>query len=135
MYNAFWDGNTALNGFKKAITAFWKGTGRQYIIGIDGRKIYTRSEHSLVNAYFQSTGSIVVKVAALFLDKWCRQRGLKAQQIIIYHDELEYEVPFEEKDIVEELAKKAFVKAGEFLGIKVPVTGSPKWGVNWKDVH
>ena len=135
IYHDFWNGNSALLGFKKAITAFWKSTGNQYIIGIDGRRVNIRSEHSIVNAYFQSTGSIVVKVAAMYLDKWCRERGLKAQQIIIYHDELEYEVPYEEKDIVEELAKEAFNKAGEFLKIRVPVTGTPKWGVNWKEVH
>ena len=135
LFDNFWRGNTALDGFKKAITAFWKSTGRQYIIGIDGRKIFTRSEHSLVNAYFQSTGSIVVKVAAMYLDKWCRERNLKAQQIIIYHDELEYEVPYEEKDIVEQLAKEAFKQAGRFLKIRVPVTGTPKWGLNWKEVH
>jgi len=135
IYNDFWNGNTALNGFKKAIVAFWKSTGKQYIIGIDGRRINTRSEHSLVNAYFQSTGSIVVKVAALFFDKWLRERDMETQQIIIMHDELEGEVPIDERDVVEELAKKAFEEAGKFLNIRVPVTGTPKWGKTWRDVH
>jgi DNA polymerase-1 len=136
VFDGFWRANTALKGFKDRITKFWKTKGgKKYIIGIDGRKIWIRSEHSIVNAYFQSTGSITVKVAALFLDKWCRQKGLKSQQIIIYHDEVEYEVYPEEKEILEELTKRAFVKAGEYLGIRVPVTGSPKWGMNWKQVH
>ena len=135
IYNDFWNGNTALNGFKKAIVAFWKSTGKQYIIGIDGRRVNIRSEHSIVNAYFQSTGSIVVKVAALYFDRWLREREMITQQIIIYHDELEGEVPIEEKDVVEELAKEAFEEAGKFLKIRVPVTGTPKWGVNWKQVH
>ena len=135
LFDGFWRANTALSGFKKKITEFWKKTGKKYIIGIDGRKIWIRSEHSIVNAYFQSTGSITVKVAALFLDKWIRQRGLKSQQIIIYHDELEYEVFPEEKEIIDELSRKAFVKAGEYLKIRVPVTGSPSWGQNWKEVH
>lgn len=86
-------------------------------------------------ADLQGTGSITVKVAALFLDKWCRRAKMEAQQIIIYHDEVEYELPVHEKEQLEELAKKAFVKAGEYLKIRVPVTGSPKFGSNWKMVH
>jgi len=136
MFDAFWRGNTALSAFKERITKFWKKEGgKKYIVGIDGRKIWIRSEHSIVNAYFQSTGSITVKVAALFLDKWCRQRNMQAQQIIIYHDELEYELPPEEKEILGELTQRAFVKAGEYLKIRVPVTGSPKWGKDWRSVH
>lgn len=136
MYDAFWKNNTALKAFKDRITQFWKTKGqKKYIIGIDGRKIWVRSEHSIVNAYFQSTGSITVKVAALFLDKWCRRANMEAQQIIIYHDEVEYELPVHEKEQLEILAKRAFVKAGEYLEIRVPVTGSPKFGVSWCEVH
>lgn len=135
LYNRFWDNNTALKGFKDAIASYWKRTGQSHIIGIDGRKIITRSEHSLVNAYFQSTGSIAVKVAALYLDKWVRAEGLDAQQIIIYHDEIEYEVSPEHAERLGELASKAFEEAGKFLGIRVPVTGSPSYGKNWMEVH
>jgi DNA polymerase-1 len=136
LFNGFWRANTALSDFKKRITQYWKEVGKKkYILGIDGRKIWIRSEHSIVNAYFQSTGSITVKVAALFLDKWLRKAGLKSQQVIIYHDELEYEVYPEEKEEVDRLARKAFEKAGEYLKIRVPVTGSPSWGKNWKEVH
>jgi len=135
LFNDFWSGNTALSEFKEAITKFWKDTGGKYIIGIDGRRISTRSEHSLVNAYFQSTGSIVVKVAAMYLNKWVKLKCLDAQQIIIYHDELEYEVNPRDQDRVNYLAIKAFEEAGKFLKIRVPVTGSPKWGRNWEAVH
>jgi DNA polymerase I-like protein with 3'-5' exonuclease and polymerase domains len=136
MHRQFWGGNTALSGFKDAITKYWKGKGEsKYIKGIDGRKIWIRSEHSITNAYFQSTGSITVKVAALFLDKWLRQRDMDSQQLICYHDELEVEVPPEEKEIVAELSAKAFVKSGEYLKLRVPVTGTPKFGNNWKEVH
>lgn len=136
IFDGFWRANTALKAFKERITNFWKTKGqKKYIVGIDGRKIWVRSEHSIVNAYFQSTGSITVKVAALFLDKWCRKANMEAHQIIIYHDESEYELPVHEKEKLAELSSKAFVKAGEYLKIRVPVTGSPKFGMNWKEVH
>ena len=135
MHRDFWSGNTALSGFKKAITKFWESTGKKYIRGIDGRRITIRSEHSIVNAYFQSTGSITVKVAALFLDKWLRQRGMDSQQIILYHDEFEYETTEKEKEVLSELSSKSFIQAGKWLELRVPVTGSPVYGLNWKDVH
>jgi len=135
IFNRFWDESKAISGLKKEITKYWVGTGSKYIKGIDGRRITIRSEHSIVNAYFQSTGSITVKVVALFLDKWCRKRKMSSHQIIIYHDELEYETNEEEKEVLSELSAKAFVKAGEYLKLRVPITGSPVYGNNWKEVH
>jgi DNA polymerase I-like protein with 3'-5' exonuclease and polymerase domains len=135
IFDRFWRESTALNGFKKAITQYWKDTGKKYIKGIDGRKIWVRSEHSIVNAYFQSTGSITVKVAALFLDKWCRKEGLTAQQLFSMHDELGYELPVKEKEKINELAAKAFVQSGKYLELRVPITGTPEFGDNWHEVH
>jgi len=135
LFNAFWDNNTALDGFKKAITKYWKKNGSKYIKGIDGRKLTARSEHSLVNLYFQSTGSIAVKVAMLFMDKWARQRGLKSQQVMDFHDEYTYELYPEEKEIIMELAEKSFVQASEWLELRVTVTGTPAIGKDWEEIH
>lgn len=139
MFNNFWNGNTALKGFKDDATEQWqkrrKSEGRGYLKGIDGRKIWIRSEHSIVNAYFQSTGSIVVKQAAVLLDKEVTDKKLDAQQVIIYHDEVEYEVSKQDAEVLCELTKDAFKRAGEVLGIKVPTTTAPKLGHNWRQVH
>jgi len=80
-------------------------------------------------------GSVAVKVAALFLDKWIHERNIDAQQIIIYHDELEYECWPKDREIIAELAAKAFVKSGEFLKIPVPITGTAEFGNSWTSVH
>lgn len=136
VFNGFWDSNTALKGFREAITKYWKTTrGKKYIKGIDGRKIWVRSEHSIVNTYFQSSGSITVKVAMLFMDKWCRQRGLKSQQVMDFHDEYSYEVYKGEEDIIMELAARSFIKASEYLKLRVVVTGTPEIADNWQQIH
>lgn len=136
----FWRSNTALSGFKEAITEAWSSRKKKlklgsFVKGIDGRKIHVRSPHSIVNAYFQSTGSIVVKTAAVIADKEFRKRGLSAQQVIIYHDELQIECPLEEVEEVKGILTNAFIEAGKALGIRVPVTGSPKVGMNWMETH
>ena len=96
MFEGFWSGNTALKGYKDWITKEWR-KNRGYIVGLDGRKIRIRSEHSIVNAAFQSSGSIVVKLATVLTDMWCRQNGMKATQILHVHDEFSYELPYHEE--------------------------------------
>lgn len=139
VHHGFWESNTALAAFREAIVKAWKqrkqsdGTG--YIRGIDGRKVWIRSEHSVVNAYFQNMGSVAVKVAALFFDKWLQQRKIDATIVIVMHDEYETECWPGDKKIIKELAEKSFTKAGEFLKIPVPITGTAEFGHNWHDVH
>jgi DNA polymerase-1 len=133
LYNAFWDGNTALAEFRDDSTEFWRRN--KYVPGLDGRKIFIRFQHSIVNARFQSSGSIVVKVATLFFNKWIRQRHLDAHQIIHMHDEFQYEIWPKDAELLSELAVKAFEAAGKWLGIKVPITGEAKVGHNWAETH
>jgi len=133
LYDAFWNGNTALAGFRDHVTDLWEK--QKYLIGLDGRKIFIRSKHAIVNAMFQSGGSIVVKVATLFLNKWIRQRKLRANQILHFHDEFQFEIFPEDQEEITELALDSFVKAGEFLNVKVPIVGEVKVGKNWCETH
>lgn len=133
IFDAFWDGNTALAGFRDYITDFWASNG--WVPGLDGRRIFIRSKHAIVNASFQSGGSIVVKVATLFLNKWIREREIDAHQIIHMHDEFQYEIWPKDEEVVTELALKAFQRAGEWLNVRVPIEGEVKVGQNWKETH
>ena len=138
MYDAFWDGNTALSGFKKTITGMWERRGGKatgFLKGLDGRKLFGRSPHSLVNIMFQSGGSIVVKKATLLLDKWIREEGLRAWPCIHYHDEFQHEVHPDDLERVTELALLAFEEAGRFFNLRVPIIGDAKTGANWAETH
>lgn len=61
LYEAYWEAVPALKDLKDRLEAYWKKTGKQYIMGIDGRKLYVRSQHSLVNLLLQSAGALCVK--------------------------------------------------------------------------
>ena len=88
VFEAFWSANTPLKQFKEAITKFWKTTGGgKWIPGIDNRKLYARSAHSVVNLYFQSTGAIAAKLAMVLWDRNVKKEQLDTQQLIAYHDE------------------------------------------------
>lgn len=89
LYNAFWDSNPALKQLKENLVKYWKATNKEYILGVDGRKIYTRSEHSLVNALFQSCGAILMEMSGNIMYDWLREEDLLSkgvQRAIFMHN-------------------------------------------------
>jgi len=74
--DAFWDSNMGLKKLRDNLEAYWTSTDKRYIRGIDGRKIYTRSKHSLVNALFQSCGSLIMMLSGCFMYDMLARRGL-----------------------------------------------------------
>lgn len=140
--DAFWQSNPGLAAVKGEVEKYWEGTGKKYIRGIDGRKVYTRSKHSLLNALFQSCGAIVMDYAGIFVDKWLKQEGLYKEgvkRILYVHDELQFEVPEhlvkEDKSIVGEYIVKGIRAAGKHLGSPILIDAEYMIGNNWAETH
>lgn len=86
--DAFWDTNYGLKGRKEYLEKFWESTGKKFILGIDNRKIWTRSRHSLLNAYLQSGGAIGMDLAGIIWHKKMLKEGLLDKGVartIYYH--------------------------------------------------
>jgi hypothetical protein len=149
LYDAFWDGNVPLKTCKERLIQHWKTDGgSRRIKTIDGRWCQTRSEHSLLNVLFQSTGALVMDYAALFMDKWLgglvldddgvpcyKYKGRYLYRVIYMHDEYMWEVPLELAEEIGRLGVLSIQKAGEFFKMNVPLTGEAKVGLNWAEVH
>ena len=123
--DAFWDTNYGLKKLKESLERYWKSTGNKYIRGIDGRKIYTRSQHSLVNALFQSCGAILMSLSGCFMYNMLMKRGLLDKgvtRLAYIHDEFQYEVPDELIDVytfeTEEEAKNFSVEGKLLSSVK-----------------
>ena len=67
LYEEFWNSVPALKALKEDLTKEWIRNDKKYITGIDGRRIYTRSEHSLLNYLFQSGGVVAAKYTTVFI--------------------------------------------------------------------
>jgi DNA polymerase I len=102
---------------------------------LDGRKLFARSPHALVNLMFQSGGSISVKLATVLTDVWCNKLNLDSVQVIHYHDEFQRETLDAHVDQVKQLAEKAFSQAGTYFKLNVPLVGEVKVGKSWKETH
>lgn len=111
VYDAFWEAAKPLALLKERLHDFWVKTGKKYILGIDGRKVPTRSAHAILNSLFQSGGVICAKRAMVIYDDLSEEEGLAVdffvddwknksfvQQMIAYHDEAQLEVT---RDLVE----------------------------------
>lgn len=96
IFNDYWDSVKPLKNLKEKVEAYWESTGKKYIIGIDGRKIFIRSKHSILNALFQSAGVIVAKYVNMFSMEILENKGYNIDvfkavpdiiEMIAYHDE------------------------------------------------
>lgn len=98
----YWKAVRSLSDLKEAVTKRWKERGSKFVVGVDGRKINTRSQHSLLNALFQSGGVICAKYSTVFIYQLLEEQGYKCNPftdktidmcgMIEYHDECQLAV-------------------------------------------
>ena len=102
LYDAYWEAVKPLSDLREEVGKVWKRRGSKFVVGIDGRKINTRSQHSLLNALFQSGGVINAKYTTVFLFEWLEDRGYQCDPFVYqdldccgmieYHDECQLAV-------------------------------------------
>lgn len=150
VYDAFWNGAKPLAELKEKLTRFWETTGeKKWIKGIDGRKLYSRSKHSLVNLLFQSCGAILMDYAGIYLDKWLGgiqvnpldgtpgylYRSQWVYRMGYFHDEFQMSAPKELADEIGQMGVRAIEQAGKYLKMRVPMGGEYTTGRDWSQCH
>lgn len=139
---------------KTAITSFMKGVPalsqlktklsenlerRGFLIGLDRRPLYCRSEFKALNVLLQAAGAVLMKATVVNLHQNLKEFGLEYgidwQQHAFVHDEIQLSC---RPDLVEDVTKLAllsFPMSGENYGFRVPIEGDAKVGTNWKECH
>lgn len=137
-YDDFWAAYSPLTNLKETLTDVWTARGGKrggFLKGLDGRKLFARSPHALVNLMFQSGGSIAVKLATVLTDKWCEKLHLDSAQVLHMHDEFQRETREDHLQQVVDLSVKAFEEAGKYFKLNVPLVGEAKVGKTWLETH
>ncbi len=112
-----------------------KASERGFLKGLDGRKIYVRSQHAALNTLLQGGGAIAMKKAMCFLQCLIKLNDIDAKFVANIHDEWQIEVPEKQADYVGELGVKAIEQASEHFKMRCPLTGEYKIGENWYETH
>ena len=128
----FLSNTPALGKLREAVA---KASARGYLFGLDGRKVYVRSEHAALNTLLQSAGAIVMKKALCILDDYATQWGLTYEFVCNCHDEWQVEVLEKDAERFGYLAVESIKAAGLHFNLRCPLDGEYKIGNNWAETH
>jgi hypothetical protein len=124
-----------LPAFKHLKDAVGRAASKGFLKGLDGRKLYVRSEHAALNTLLQSAGAIVMKHAMINLHRDIKLNTLDAHFVCNVHDEWQIEVLEKQADFVGQLGVDAIRRTGEELELFCELDGEYKIGDNWSETH
>jgi DNA polymerase-1 len=107
---------------------------RRYLKDIHSTNSFVRgfAERNAINAPIQGSSADMIKLAMIDIYRWLKTSGLKTKMILQVHDELVFDVPKEELEIVKPEIEKLMKAA---LPLKVPVEVEVKDGRTWLEAH
>ena len=107
---------------------------RRYLPDIHSRNQVVRgaAERNAVNAPIQGSAADIIKIAMIRIDDELMRRQLQTRMLLQVHDELVFDVPKTELEIVKPLIKEAMENA---FSLAVPLVADLGVGNNWLDAH
>jgi DNA polymerase-1 len=124
--------------------AFAKKNG--YVETLMGRKRWLRdinsanftvrgfAERNAINSPIQGTAADMIKLAMIAIDAELRQSGLKSRMLLQVHDELVFDVPKAELDIIKPIILNCMVNALN-LPNQIKAEAEIGAGINWLEAH
>jgi DNA polymerase I-like protein with 3'-5' exonuclease and polymerase domains len=132
LIDRFLKGTPALQRLRDLVQRYAE---KGYVPGLDGRKIWVRSEHAALNSLLQGAGAIVMKKAlVIFNDKITRNKW-DVKFVANVHDEFQFECSEEIADTAGKAARQSIVEAGLSYNLRCPLDGEYKIGRNWRETH
>ncbi|MPM09443.1 DNA polymerase I [bioreactor metagenome] len=107
---------------------------RRYLKDIHSTNSFVRgfAERNAINAPIQGSSADMIKLAMIDIHAWLKKSNLKTKMILQVHDELVFDVPKDEIEIVKPEIERLMKSA---LPLKVPVEVEVKDGKNWLEAH
>ena len=107
---------------------------KRFLPDINSRNAVVRgyAERNAINAPIQGSAADIIKVAMARIYERFKREGLKAKMILQVHDELNFSVPIEERERVEQAVIEEMEKAYK---MHVPLKTDCGWGKNWLEAH
>ena len=90
------------------------------------------AQRNAVNYPIQGSAADIIKAAMIGVTRRMRREGVASRLIMQVHDELVFEVPEGERDVMEELVRSEMEGA---LPLAVPLKVDLNFGLNWSEAH
>jgi DNA polymerase-1 len=115
-----------------------------YVETLFGRRLYLpeinssngmrrqAAERTAINAPMQGTAADIIKKAMINVDHWLQTTDIGAQMIMQVHDELVFEVPEQE---IEMMSTKVVELMSAAAQLDVPLLVEAGRGINWDEAH
>ena len=133
---------SGIRSFMDSVVSEAERTGRvktfmgreRFIPGINSRNKTEKSgaERMAINTPIQGSAADIVKMAMIELAASLKEKKLKSRMILQVHDELIFEVPDSELEIMEKLVRD---KMENVVTLDIPLRTSIETGQNWGDFH
>jgi len=107
---------------------------RRYLKDINSRNAMVRSgaERNAVNAPIQGSAADIIKLAMINIHNRFEKEGFKSKMLLQVHDELVFDVPKDELEIVKPIIKHEMENA---FKMDVPLDVEVGIGYNWLEAH
>ena len=107
---------------------------RRYLKDINSQNAIVRgaAERNAVNAPIQGSAADIIKLAMIAIQNRLHNENWKSKMLLQVHDELVFDVPKEEIELLQEMVKKEMENAFE---INVPLVVDIGIGNNWLEAH
>ena len=107
---------------------------KRYLPDINSHNATVRgyAERNAINAPIQGSAADIIKVAMNNIYQQFRENNIRSKMILQVHDELNFSVYPEEKEIVQRIVIDCMQNAFQ---MKVPLIADYGWGANWLEAH
>jgi DNA polymerase-1 len=107
---------------------------RRYLPDINSKNGTVRgfAERNAINAPIQGSEADIIKIAMIRIWQRFKKEGIRSKMILQVHDELNFSVYPDEKDIVEKIVLEEMQEA---YNLNVPLIADAGWGKNWLEAH
>ncbi len=107
---------------------------RRYLPDINSHNATVRNfaERNAINAPIQGSAADIIKVAMVRIYSRFKRENIRSKMILQVHDELNFSVRPEEKDLVERIVIEEMQNA---YALRVPLIADCGWGKNWLEAH
>ena len=107
---------------------------RRYLPDINSRNAIVRgyAERNAINAPIQGSAADIIKIAMVRIYNRFLSENLSSTMMLQVHDELNFSVVPEEREIVEQIVIHEMENA---YSLSVPLKADCGWGANWLEAH